>query len=145
MPLIRNTKQNKKKSLEDFYLDLTQDKSNPVWSKIGNDMLAFTKMVNELFIETIIWGLTSHSRLVLQTADKWDADCFVIVNCIGSNEYYFEYLMTDDKKPWDNATVKGVTTTMEGAKRFLLISMKESGGWRDNEELNRLLIDNGII
>jgi hypothetical protein len=53
--------------------------------------------------------------------------------------------MTDEKKPWDNATVKGVTTTLDGAKRFLLISMKESGGWRNNEELNRLLIDNGII
>lgn len=145
MPLIGNAKQNKKKSLEDFYFELTQDKSNPVWSKIGHDMLTFIKMLNELFIETIIWGLTSHSRLVLQTADKWDADCFVIVSCIGSNEYYFEYLMTDDKKPWDNATVKGVTTTLEGAKRLLLISMKESGGWSDNEELNRLLTDNGII
>jgi hypothetical protein len=144
MPLIGNTKQNKEKSLEDFYTDLTKDKGNPVWSKIGTDMLAFIRMINELFTETTIWGLTSHSRLVLQTADKWDTDWFVIVSCIGSNEYYFEYLMTEDKKPWDYATVKGVTMTLDGAKRFLLISMRESGGWQDNKELNRLLIDNGL-
>ena len=144
MPLIGNTKQNKEKTLENYYLDLTNDKSNPVWSKIGLDMFAFVKMVNETFKETTIWGLTSHSRLVLQTKDKWDAEWFVIVNCIGSNEYYFEYLMTDDKKPWNHATVKGVTTSLDDAKKYLLISMKESGGWQDNNELKKLLTDNGL-
>jgi hypothetical protein len=144
MPLLGNSKQNKDKSLEDFYHDLKKDKSNPVWEKIGTDMLAFIEMINETFEQTEIWGLTSHSRLVLQTIDKWDAEWFVIVNCIGSNEYYFEYLMTDDKKPWDYATVKGVTQTLTDAKKYLLIAMKESGGWTDNEELKKLLLDYNI-
>ena len=52
--------------------------------------------------------------------------------------------MPDDKKPWDNATVTGVTTTLEDAKKYLLISMKESGGWQDNNELEKLLTDNKL-
>ena len=80
-------------------------------------------------------GLTSLNRLVLQSKDQWDTERFVIVSSIGSNEYYFEYLMTDHKKPWENATVNGVTQNLEDARRYLLIAMKESEGWADNLEL----------
>ena len=69
-------------------------------------------------------GLTSHHRLVPQTKGKMGRRVVVIVSGIGSNEYYFEYLMTDDKKPWNKATVKGVTTTLDDAKTYLLISMR---------------------
>lgn len=107
-------------------------------------MLAFIEMINQTFCETQIWGLTSLYRLALQTKDQWDSECFVIVNCIGNNEYYFEYLMTADKKPWDNATVNGVTQNLKEAKKYLLIAMKESGGWADNTELQKRLIENNI-
>jgi hypothetical protein len=144
MPLLGNSKQNKTRTLEDFYLDFTKDKSNPVWEKIGRNMLAFIDLVNQTFPETKIWGLTSHSNLVLQTQDKWDSDWYVTVNCIGSNEYYFEYRLPKDKSPWEYATVKGVAKDFSEAKKYLLIAMKESEGWKDNNELKKLLLEYGI-
>ena len=107
-------------------------------------MLAFIEMIDKTFLETQIWGLTSLYRLVLQAKDQWDTEWFVIVNCIGNNEYYFEYLMTADKRPWDNATVKGVTQNLTEAKKYLLIAMKESGGWTDNVELQNRLSENNL-
>ncbi|WP_299099662.1 hypothetical protein [uncultured Winogradskyella sp.] len=141
MPLLANTKQNKRKRLngiEEYYLDISKDKSNSVWSERGKNMLKFVEMLNENFKKTKIWGLTSHSRLILQNEDKWDSKWFVIIEALG-HEYYFEYLITDDKKPWKNATVKGVTRNLVDAKKYLLISMNESGGWNNNLELERLL------
>ncbi|WP_318311749.1 hypothetical protein [Flagellimonas crocea] len=143
MPLFANSKQNKGKRIEDYYLELSEDKSNPVWAEIGKNMLTFIEMINEIFKETKIWGLTSHSRLVLQTEDRWDSEWYVIINALG-HEYYFEYLLTDDKKPWENATVKGVVQNLEDAKKHLLISMNECGGWKNNTELKKLLDENGI-
>ena len=145
MPLLANTKQNKRKKLngiEEYYLDISKDKSNSVWSERGQNMLKFVEMLNENFKKTKIWGLTSNSRLILQNEDNWDSKWFVIIEALG-NEYYFEYLITDDKKPWENATVKGVTRNLVDAKKYLLISMKDSGGWNNNLELKRLLKEIG--
>ncbi len=145
MPLLANTKQNKRKKLngiEEYYLDISKDKSNSVWCERGKNMLKFVEMLNENFKKTKIWGLTSHSRLILQNEDNWDSKWFVIIEALG-NEYYFEYLITDDKKPWENATVKGVTRNLVDAKKYLLISMKDSGGWNNNLELKRLLKEIG--
>ncbi len=144
MPLLGNSKQNKTRTITDFYLDFSKDKSNPVWEKIGKNMLAFIDLINQTFIETEIWGLTSHSHLILQTQDKWDADWYVTVYCIGGNEYYFEYRLPVDKSPWKYATVKGVAIDFSEVKKYLLIAMKESEGWKDNDELKRLLLENGI-
>jgi len=144
MPIVRNSKQSIDKDLHSFYAELTNDSNAVVTKTIGNNMLALIEMINQTFVETQIWGLTSLYRLVLQTKDQWDSEWFVIVNCIGNTEYYFEYLMTDDKKPWENATVKGVTQNLTEAKKYLLIAMKESGGWADNAELQRILSGNKL-
>lgn len=144
MPIIRNTKQSKDKDLHSFYTELTNDGNDVVTKTIGNNMLAFIEMLNQTFVETQIWGLTSLYRLVLQTKDQWDSKWFVIVNCIGNHEYYFEYLMPDDKRPWENATVKGVAQNLADAKKYLLIAMKESGGWVDNTELQKRLLENNL-
>lgn len=144
MPLLGNTIQTKAKTIEGFYFDLTKDKSNPVWEKIGKNMLAFIDLINQTFIDTKIWGLTSHAHLVLQTTDKWDDDWYITINCIGTNEYYFEYRLPVDKSPWENATVKGVAKDMNEAKRYLLIAMRESEGWKDNQELKELLSTNHL-
>ncbi len=143
MPLLANTKQNKGKALEEYYTEISRDKSNSVWAERGKNMLKLIEIINDSFKETEIWGLTSHSSLVLQTSDKCDSEWFVIIESLG-NEYYFEYLLTDDKKPWENATVKGVVRNLEEAKKYLLISMKECGGWKNNKELEKLINENGI-
>lgn len=106
MSLLGNSKQNKTKTLEEFYFELTKDKNNPVWEKIGRNMLMFIDLINQTFSETKICRLTSHSRLVLQTQDNWDTDWYVIVNCIGSDEYYFEYILPKEKCPWEYEQLK---------------------------------------
>ena len=144
MPIIRNTKQSIDKDLYGFYAELTDDANEVVTKAIGKNMLALIEIINQTFVETKIWGLTSLYRLVLQTKDQWDSERFVTIYCIGNNEYYFEYLMTDSKKPWDYATVKGVTQNLTEAKKYLLISMKESGGWANNVELKKRLLENNL-
>lgn len=143
MPLVGNSKQNKERSIEDFYLDLKKEK-NPFWGSVSDSMLEFIRLINELFPQTTIWGLTSHSRLVLQASDKWDSEWFVIIKSLG-NEFQFQYLMPHYKSPWEDAFVKGVTRSLSGAKKYLLIAMKESGGWANNHELQQLLVDNDLL
>jgi len=142
MPLVGNTKQNKETSLEDFYRGLQKEK-DPFLSSVSDSMLEFIGLINEMFPKTTIWGLTSHARLVLQTADQWDAEWFVIVKSLG-NEFEFNYLMPDDTKPWAGARVTGGTRSLADARLYLLIAMRESGGWEDNEELKQLLAANDL-
>ena len=135
MPLIGNTKQNKERSIREFYLSLANEK-NPTWKIISQQMIVFIDLIDELFIETTIWGLTSHAHLNLQTKDEWDSPTFVSIYSNGSKEYNFEYTIPTEKAPWQYATVKGVARDLIEAKRYLLISMRESEGWMDNTELN---------
>ncbi len=138
MSITRNSNQ-KSQTLEEFYLELTKEDNKITTVNIGNAMLLFIDMINQTFKETQIWGLTSHYRLVIQAKDDWKSDWYIIVNCIGNNEYYFEYLMPADKRPWEHATVRGVARSITEAKKYLLISMNECGGWSGNSELNDLI------
>ena len=108
-------------------------------------MLEFIDMVDEMFHETTIWALTSHLRLVLQTKDDWQSKWLVIISSIGLGEYHFEYLMPEDRQPWDNAIITGgVACNLPNAKIYLLIAMRESEGWKGNAEFERLLMENNL-
>jgi hypothetical protein len=63
----------------------------------------------------------------------------VIIENIGSKEYYFEYLIPENKSPWKDGTTKGVASSLFEAKKFMGIAMKESEGWKGNNELGKLL------
>lgn len=102
-------------------------------------MLAFVNMINETFKETELWGLTSHSRFVIQAKDNWKAEWYITVANIGTNDYYFEYLMPKDKQPWEHARIRGEANSLEEAKKYLLIAMHESEGWKENAELDNWL------
>ncbi|MBV4360655.1 hypothetical protein [Pinibacter aurantiacus] len=143
MPILANSKQSVHKDLIAFYSELT-DSDNAVTRTIGLRMLELIEMINQIFPATQICGLTSLYRLVLQAKDQWDSEWFVIVSCAGNNEYYFEYLMTDDKKPWQNARVTGGAINLAEAKKYLLIAMKESNGWKDCSELQMQLVMNDL-
>ncbi|NRB61676.1 MAG: hypothetical protein HRU40_01370, partial [Saprospiraceae bacterium] len=54
---------------------------------------------------------------------------------------YIEYLIPENKQPWEHAMVRGEAKSLEEAKKFLLIAMKKSEGWKGNLELERLLND----
>lgn len=122
-------------TIEEFYLDIAIEEA-----KVGEAMLQLIEVINSIFKETVVWGLTSHYRLVLQTIDESRAEWYVIVaSSVGY--YYFEYLLPASKQPWENAYVRGEAYSLEEAKRYLLIAMRESGGWSDNEELRSSLLE----
>lgn len=143
MPLLGNSKQNKEITLEEFYRELAANE-DPVSSKIGDTMLNVIGKINDMFKQTVIWGLTSHYHLVLQNEDNWKSDWLVKVICIGTDEYYVEYLVPKNKAPWENAYVKGVAQNLPDAVKYLLLAMKQSNGWSENSELQLLLTEHGL-
>jgi hypothetical protein len=137
MPIKRRSIQ-KSMTLEEFYVDLSADSVEPTISACKG-MICFIDLINEIFKKTNIWGLTSHARLVLQNTDEIESEWLVIVSSLGTNEYYFEYLIPKERQPWDSAYVRGQANSVQEAKRYLLIAMTESGGWIGNEELETAL------
>ncbi|WP_123849577.1 hypothetical protein [Chitinophaga lutea] len=95
-------------------------------------------MIDQLFVETALWGLTSHYDLVILPKDDWKSDWYVKVLASSFGEYRFEYLLPENKRPWKNAVVIGVATNLAEAKKYLLIAMLESEGWQGNTELKKL-------
>lgn len=142
MPLIRCTEQ-KSQTLEEFYRELIPDKVKTL-PDLGTPMLKVLKLINETFRETTIYGLTSHSTLVLLDKDSSLRPWYVSLNGIQSspdgerNEYHIEYLMPRDKQPWPGAKIKGGATSLEQLRRYIVIAMTESNGWTESEELDRL-------
>ena len=102
-------------------------------------MLSIIDLVNNTFFETKIYGLTSHSRLLFLSQDRSDSDWVVTVIANGQ-EFYIEYLIPKEKQPWVNATVKGVTKSLDEFMDYIIIAMNESQGWKDNNELRRLYL-----
>lgn len=137
MPIKRSSDQGSQ-TLEEFYIDFLETSTNQ-YVDIAKKMLKLIEMLNLTFKETQIWGLTSHTRLVIQSEDKWESKWYVIVENVGTDDFYFSYLMPEDKRPWEDARVQGQAKSLEEAKFFMLIAMKESGGWEGNNELNRLI------
>jgi hypothetical protein len=137
MPIIRSSDQ-KSKTLEEFYIELTSEKATYSENRIGKTMLEFISMVNETFTNSTLFGLTSHNSLVIQETDNWEDGCFVTVYSYGDDKIQFEYKMSAEKSPWNYAIIKGQANTIEEAKEFLIIAMTECEGWTDNKELQKL-------
>lgn len=142
MPIKRNSNQ-QYKTLTEFYINLSETSTNN-YVDVGKQMLNLIKLIDDTFKDTLIWGLTSHARLVLQNSDNWQTPWYVIISNIGTKEYYFEYLLPFDKRPWQNAYVRGEANNIEEAKNYLLIAMERCGGWIGNLELKKLLVDNNL-
>ena len=142
MSLIRCSQQ-KQLTLEEFYKTLIPDKVKK-FADVGSPMLKVLKLINDTFIETTIYGLTSHATLMLSNKDISRSPWFVALNGLETspngqrNEYYIEYLMTADKQPWIGARIKGGTTSLDELKKYIIIAMTESKGWTDSEELKKL-------
>lgn len=137
MPVVRRSEQSSM-TIEEFYLAIAIEEA-----KVGEAMLQLIEIINSIFKQTVVWGLTSHYRLVLQTIDESCAEWYVIVaSSVGY--YYFEYLLPASKQPWENAYVRGEAHSLEEARRYLLIAMRESDGWSDNEELQKALSEHQL-
>ncbi|MFM2386509.1 MAG: hypothetical protein RL660_1266 [Bacteroidota bacterium] len=137
MPIVSSSTQNSK-TLEEYYEDLTSENSTLIENKIGVAMLEFIGMVNDTFKHSTLFGLTSRNRLLIQPADDFEDAWFVAVDSLGDNKFQFAYKMSESESPWSNASVTGLANSVNEARDFLIIAMKESYGWSDNKELQRL-------
>lgn len=135
MPIIRCSEQ-KRLTLEEFYKEFIPDKTK-TFADVGSPMLKILELINDTFIDTIIYGLTSHSTLLLLNKDSSLSSWYVALNGL-DDEYYIEYQMTLDKQPWQNAIVKGGTKSLDELKIMIIIAMTESGGWTQSVELKKL-------
>jgi hypothetical protein len=129
--------------LEEFYKEFIPDKVD-TFVDVGTPMLNVLKLINSTFKETTIYGLTSHSTLLLLNADSSHNPWFVAIRGIETipkgqrNEYYIEYLMTADKQPWPDAMIKGDTMSLDEFRNYIIIAMTESKGWSESTELKTL-------
>lgn len=98
-------------------------------------MLVLLKELNDIFKETVIWGLTSHFHLLLMNVDYPGAKHYVRITSGGLGEYYLEYAIPVDQQPWPDAFVKGEAKSLEQAVNYVLIGLRESRGWLGNNEL----------
>jgi len=109
MPIKRSSDQ-KKITLEQFYEDLSKN-SPEHYKEVDNKMLEFIQVINETFKETQLWGLISHSRLVIQSKDTWKSKWFLIIGNTGTSEYYFEYFV-DNNHDWHEYIVGKATLSI---------------------------------
>lgn len=68
MPIIR-CKDQKRQTLEEYYNEWVSEK-NQVAADIGKSMLKIIDLINDTFLETKIYGLTSHAHLLLFSQDR---------------------------------------------------------------------------
>ena len=135
MPLIR-CKEQKRQTLEEFYDDWVSS-DNTISSDLGKAMLRVIEKANQTFIETTIFGGTSHAHLLLFTSETNDADWYVAI-IANADEYHIEYRMPKEAQPWKDATVKGATKSLDEFMNYIIIAMVECRAWSENIELKRL-------
>ncbi|MGB3008145.1 MAG: hypothetical protein WBC06_16645 [Chitinophagaceae bacterium] len=129
--------------MEEFYKSFIPDNVN-TFADVGSPMLSVLELINETFKETTIYGLTSHTTLLLLNKDSSLSPWYVGINGLETapngqrNEYHIEYLMQSDNQPWSNARVQGGTTSLDELRKYIVIAMIESKGWTDSDELKKL-------
>jgi hypothetical protein len=135
---IRRCSDQKRQTLEEFYTEWASYNDHSS-SDLGKSMLSIIELANKLFLETNIYGLTSHAHLMFLSEDRSDSDRFVTIIANGS-EFYIEYLFPREQQPWKDGSVKGMARSLEEFKDYIIIAMTKSQGWKDSEELKRLYL-----
>ncbi|MDM5326717.1 hypothetical protein [Neobacillus sp. CF12] len=125
MPL-ESCKDQKSQTLIEFYTELS-NRDGPPWNKIGNAMLKFIQMINEIFKETKIFGLTSHANLNLLSKNEYTSTWHVSIQASVLEGYHISH-----------KDVKLFAKDIIEAKEHLLNAMIKSNGWPKSEELKRL-------
>lgn len=135
MPIVRRSEQNQQ-SLQDFYREFLPKPSDTFGNAVI-PMLRILDFMNDTFKDTFIYGLTSHAHLLLFSNDEEDRHYVEIIGFKSESHEVFsvQYFIPEHKSPWKNAVVKAETTQFEEFKKMIIISMMESGGWKDNLEL----------
>ncbi len=135
MPIVR-CKEQKRQTLEEFYTEWAFS-DNSISSNLGKAMLQVLEKINQTFIETTIYGGTSHAHLLFFVTETNWADWYVSV-IASTSEYYIEYRMPKNKQPWKDSMVKGATKSLDEFMNYIVIAMTECEAWPNNTELKRL-------
>lgn len=140
---IKKCSDHSHKTLKEFYTEVSTWPNQ--FGEISRKMISFVDLINDTFKETQLWSHTSHTNLVIQNKDLTCSERLVIVQNVGLEQYYFSYLLPKRKRAWEYARVHGgEAANIHEAKKYLLIAMRESEGWKGNLEFERLLEENGL-
>jgi hypothetical protein len=135
MPLTHCTEQ-KRQTLDEFYSEWASS-DDKISSDTGKAMLTIINLINRTFLNTKIYGLTSHAHLLLFSQDNCQTKRHLSIIANGQ-EFHIEYLLPKEKQPWTNATVRGTTNSIEEFRKYIIIGMAESLGWEESSELMEL-------
>jgi hypothetical protein len=143
MPIQRSPVQGRQ-TLEQYYQEIAKRKG-PVDQLVGQQQLQLLEVLNDLFPQMALWGLTSMARLGLSPDPQFTTAWFVLLSsAILPGAYQIEYLLPVNKRPWEQAFVQGQSQSVEETKRYLLIAMRESEGWVGNQEFEAVLAHYGL-
>ncbi|WP_152559755.1 hypothetical protein [Hymenobacter sp. IS2118] len=143
MPIQRSPVQGRQ-TLEEYYQEIANSK-DPVSQIVGQHMLRLLEVLNTLFPQLALWGLTSMARLGLSPDPHFKSSWFVLVGgAMLPGAYWLEYLLPASRRPWEHAFVRGESQSMEETMRYLLIAMRESEGWAGNVELAAVLVEHSL-
>lgn len=143
MPIQRSPVQGRQ-TLAEYYQQLTTSPSL-VDQLAGQQMLQLLEVLDDLFPQMALWGLTSMARLGLSPDPEFTNAWFVLLSsAILPDAYQLEYLLPASKRPWEQAVVQGQSHSVAETKRYLLIAMRESEGWVGNQEFEAVLAQHGL-
>jgi len=133
MPIKRNSEQLKRAnmSLRDFYTHHIG--ADLPYSGAGKKMLILIDLINDIFKDTIIYGLTSHVDLILHKEDGLNLNGFVKIGfrSDSSNDYFINCLNSSGQT--SDCVIKDPES--KELERELLNAMVLSNCWPNNEEL----------
>jgi hypothetical protein len=118
----------KTQTLEEFYGDLSR-RDGFVLREGSKAMLGLIARLQSMSDDKVVFGLTSHHRLVLLAEDTYQSPWFVIISALDSQNYHVEFRMPAAAAPWPGAYVRGECRTQDDAVRMIETAMERSEGW----------------
>jgi hypothetical protein len=143
MPIHRSPVQGHQ-TLAAYYQEIAQ-RPSPVDQLVGRQMLQLLEVLDDLFPQLPLWGLTSMARLGLSPDPEFTKAWFVLLSsALLPDAYQLEYLLPASKRPWEQAVVQGQSCSVAETKRYILIAMRESEGWVGNSAFEAVLAQHGL-
>jgi hypothetical protein len=143
MPIQRSPVQGRQ-TLAEYYQQIAISQSL-VDQLAGQQMLQLLEVLDDLFPQMTLWGLTSMARLGLSPDPEFTDAWFVLLSsAMIPDAYQLEYPLPASKRPWEQAFVQGQSQSVTETKRYLLIAMRESEGWIGNQEFDAVLAQHGL-
>jgi hypothetical protein len=105
--------------------------------EINSAMIDLVQYLQNLKGEERVFGLTSHTRLLLLAEDKYDSEYYVRISAVDKHNYIIEYLMPERFSPWPKAYVRGEADSLERAAKMVLTAMRCSEGWNFADDVTR--------